>query len=138
MLKGMGKGMLDAVFCVKGMLKGMGKDMLDTVLCVQGMLKGMGKGILGTLFCVQGMLKGMGKGMLGTVTKPVSGVLDLTSGVANALRHTSRGSSHKPPPRRRPPRCCQGPGGLLPLYSLSQAEAQQILYDLNQQDYSEL
>lgn len=89
-------------------------------------------------FCVQGMLKGMGKGMLGTVTKPVSGVLDLTSGVANALRHTSRGSSHKPPPRRRLPRCCQGPGGLLPLYSASQAEAQQILYELNQQDYSEL
>ena len=91
-----------------------------------------------TPVCVQGMLKGMGKGMLGTVTKPVSGVLDLTSGVANALRHTSRGSSHKPPPRRRLPRCCQGPGGLLPLYSASQAEAQQILYELNQQDYSEL
>ncbi|KAL8611447.1 hypothetical protein ACOMHN_014502 [Nucella lapillus] len=113
-------------------------------------IKGFGIGLIGGLTSITsqtikgtrdegfgGLLKGMGKGVLGTVTKPVSGVLDLTSGVANALRDTSRGSSHKPPPRQRVPRCCQGPGGLLPLYSSSQAAAQQILYELNQQDYSE-
>ncbi|XP_076466689.1 LOW QUALITY PROTEIN: intermembrane lipid transfer protein VPS13D-like [Babylonia areolata] len=113
-------------------------------------IKGFGIGLLGGVTSIAsqtikgtrdeglgGLLKGMGKGVLGTVTKPVSGVLDLTSGVANALRDTSRGSSHKPPPRRRTPRCCHGPGGLLPLYSATQAGAQHILYELNQQDYSE-
>lgn len=76
--------------------------------------------------------------MLGTVTKPVTGVFDLTTGLANAVRDTSRSSSHKPPPHRRLPRCCHGPGGLLPLYSRQQAYAQLVLYELNQQDYSEL
>ncbi|XP_025097802.1 vacuolar protein sorting-associated protein 13D-like isoform X4 [Pomacea canaliculata] len=85
----------------------------------------------------EGLFKGVGKGVLGTITKPVSGVLDLTTGVANALRDTSRGSSHKPPPHRRLPRCCRGPGDLLPVYSANQALAQQLFYDFNHQDYSE-
>lgn len=80
----------------------------------------------------------MGKGVLGTVTKPVSGVLDLTSGVANALRDQSRSSSHKAPKSVRSSRCCHGPGGLLPLYNRGQADAQRILYELNQQDHTEL
>lgn len=79
----------------------------------------------------------MGKGVLGTVTKPVSGVLDLTSGFANALRDSSTRTSHRDPARIRGPRRTQGPGGLLPLYSKFQAEALTILYELNGNDFSE-
>lgn len=86
---------------------------------------------------IQGLIKGMGKGVIGTVTKPVSGVLDLTSGLANALRDSSTRTSHRGPNRIRSPRCTQGPGGQLPLYVKSQAEAQIMLYELNDHDYSE-
>ncbi|XP_059165407.1 intermembrane lipid transfer protein VPS13D-like [Physella acuta] len=112
--------------------------------------KGLGHGLLGgvTSFFSQsisgaqsegavGLIKGMGKGVLGTVTKPVSGVLDLTSGFANALRDSSTRTSHRDPARIRGPRRTQGPGGLLPLYSKSQAEALTILYELNGNDFSE-
>ncbi|XP_071113916.1 intermembrane lipid transfer protein VPS13D-like [Haliotis cracherodii] len=113
-------------------------------------MKGLGYGIFGGITSVftqpisgakaegvEGFFKGVGKGVIGTVTKPVAGVFDLTSGVANAVRDTSRSSSRQLPPRVRHPRSCQGPGGLLPSYSSQQAEAQRLLYLLNDNDFSE-
>ncbi|RUS84448.1 hypothetical protein EGW08_007832 [Elysia chlorotica] len=84
-----------------------------------------------------GFIKGMGKGVIGTVTKPVSGVLDLTSGVANALRDSSTRTSNRDPGRVRLPRCTQGPGGLLPPYSQAAAEALTVLHELNDNNFSE-
>ncbi|GFR72193.1 vacuolar protein sorting-associated protein 13D [Elysia marginata] len=84
-----------------------------------------------------GFIKGMGKGVIGTVTKPVSGVLDLTSGVANALRDSSTRTSNRDPGRVRLPRCTQGPGDLLPPYSQAASEALTVLLELNENDFSE-
>ncbi|XP_041352246.1 vacuolar protein sorting-associated protein 13D-like isoform X2 [Gigantopelta aegis] len=113
-------------------------------------MKGLGYGIFGGLTGVftqpiegaredgvEGFLKGVGKGVIGTVTKPVSGVFDFTSALANAVRDSSRSSSRQNPPRIRPQRCCYGPGGLLPAYSRQQAEAQQLLFSINDNDYTE-
>ena len=85
----------------------------------------------------QGFVVGLYEGVTGMVTKPVVGILDFASGTANAIRDTSRRSSHMQPGRVREPRCCHGPGGLLPVYSEKQAEAQSILYMLNDQRYEE-
>lgn len=87
---------------------------------------------------LQGFVTGIIKGAVGTVAKPVSGVLDLASGAANAVRDTSRSSSKSDPPVVRPPRCCHGPGGLLPTYLAKNAHAQKELYRLNRNKYDEL
>ncbi len=42
------------------------------------------------------------------------------------------------PPRCRKPRCCYGPGGLLPSYSKHHATAQEFLFSLNQNNYNEM
>ena len=76
--------------------------------------------------------------MIGTVTKPVAGVLDAASATAFAVRYTSRSSQKQEPVRTREPRCCFGPGGLLPPYSEHHAQAQKFLYKLNDQNYAEL
>uniref|UniRef100_A0A2C9LEM5 UBA domain-containing protein n=1 Tax=Biomphalaria glabrata TaxID=6526 RepID=A0A2C9LEM5_BIOGL len=116
---------------------------------VKAGIKGLGHGLMGGVTSLisqtisgahegpMGLIKGMGKGVIGTVTKPVSGVLDLTSGFANALRDTSLRTSQRCPGRMRPPRCTLGPGGLLPLYSKSQSEALNTLFELNGNDYTE-
>ncbi|XP_053390255.1 intermembrane lipid transfer protein VPS13D-like, partial [Mercenaria mercenaria] len=85
-----------------------------------------------------GFGKGLYQGVTGIVTKPVAGVLDFASGMSNAVRDASRRSSHMQPSRVRNPRCCHGPGGLLPPYSLSQAESQALLYRLNDHCYEEV
>ncbi len=85
------------------------------------------------------MVTGFGKGLVGTITKPVAGVLDLASGTASAVRDTSKSSSRAPPPPRcRKPRCCYGPGGLLPAYSVHHATAQEFLFTLNHNCYTEM
>lgn len=86
---------------------------------------------------VPGFLAGVGKGLVGTVTKPVIGVLDLAAETASALRDTSRRSDKWVPARVRPPRCCCGPGGLLPRYCAAQAAGAALLHALNGNDYSE-
>lgn len=40
---------------------------------------------------IQGLFSGIGKGIVGAVTKPVVGLLDLTSETARAVRDSSRG-----------------------------------------------
>lgn len=39
---------------------------------------------------VQGLVSGIGKGIVGAVTKPVVGLLDLTSETARAVRDSSK------------------------------------------------
>jgi len=82
-------------------------------------------------------MSGLGKGLIGTVTKPVAGFLDLTSGAASTIRDTSKGLQHRRPARVRRPRCCYGPGGLLTPYQDSTAEAQEVLLQKNNYDFSE-
>ena len=68
------------------------------------------------------------KGAVGMVPKFATGVLDLASGAANAIKDTSQ---NRPcPPKVRETRCCHGPGGLLPSYSKRQAEHQRVLHKL--------
>lgn len=77
---------------------GHGKDHL-----VAG-IKGFGFGLLGgatgifkqayegaTNEGIQGLVSGIGKGIVGAVTKPMVGLLDLTSETARAVRDSSRG-----------------------------------------------
>ncbi|XP_063232383.1 intermembrane lipid transfer protein Vps13D [Bacillus rossius redtenbacheri] len=113
--------------------------------------KGLGFGLLGGVSSIvkqtyegasadgwSGLISGFGKGLVGTVTKPVVGILDLASETASAVRDSSRSAKHVVPARFRPPRCVTGPGGLLPPYSKKQAQGQEFLYVINNQDYSEL
>jgi vacuolar protein sorting-associated protein 13D len=87
----------------------------------------------------QGFIKGLGTGFLGTVTKPVAGVLDLASGAANAVRDSSRSGSSMPRITPvRPARCCSGLGGLLPMYCVHHAKAQEYLFSLNNEKYKEM
>lgn len=88
--------------------------------------------------CFQGFVTGVGKGLVGTVTKPVIGLLDLTSEGASAFRELCRDSSRLSPTRYRAPRCVVGPGGLLPPYSAKQSEGQEYLYSINDRNYSEM
>lgn len=85
----------------------------------------------------QGFGVGLYEGVTGLVTKPVAGVLDLAQGMSSAVRDVSKRSSHMTPDRVREPRCCHGPGGLLPSYSQQQAESQTLLYRLNEQNFDE-
>ncbi|ESO90417.1 hypothetical protein LOTGIDRAFT_175825, partial [Lottia gigantea] len=80
---------------------------------------------------------GAGKGIVGTVTKPVTGVLDFTSGVANAVRDKSQVSSKQHPPRSRDPRVSPGIHGVISTYSPSLARAQLHLYNLNNNNHNE-
>ena len=84
------------------------------------------------------MVAGFGKGLVGTITKPVAGVLDFASGTASAVRDTSKSAYRLQPARCRKPRCCYGPGGLLPSYSEHHALAQEYLFSLNENNYGEM
>ncbi|XP_070615164.1 intermembrane lipid transfer protein VPS13D isoform X2 [Erythrolamprus reginae] len=80
---------------------------------------------------VSGFISGLGKGLVGTLTKPVAGALDFASETAQAVRETATLTGPRTQAERiRKPRCCQGPQGLLPRYSGSQAEGQEILFKL--------
>ncbi|XP_074642818.1 intermembrane lipid transfer protein VPS13D-like [Tubulanus polymorphus] len=113
-------------------------------------VKGLGYGLVGGMTSIitqtyhgaskdgiEGFFTGFGKGVVGTVAKPVAGVLDFASGAASALRDTSRSNSRNPR-RKREPRCCHRPGGLLPIYSKHDSEAQKTLFMLNHNNYSEM
>ena len=84
----------------------------------------------------QGIMGGAITGALGMVAKPVAGALDLISNTAGAVSSSS--STVIDPPRSRRPRCCTGPGGLLPVYSGSSARAQEALFVLNKNNYKEM
>ncbi|XP_072833810.2 intermembrane lipid transfer protein VPS13D [Pogona vitticeps] len=80
---------------------------------------------------VSGFISGLGKGLVGTVTKPVAGALDFASETAQAVRETATLTCPRTQAERvRRPRCCRGPQGLLPRYSDSQAEGQELLFKL--------
>lgn len=76
----------------------------------------------------QGAITGAAAGFAGAIPKIATGVLDLASGAANAIKDTSQ--SKYCPAKVRETRCCHGPGGLLPSYSKRQADQQRLLYKL--------
>ena len=77
-------------------------------------------------------MKGIGKGIIGTVAKPTAGVLDLASGTAAAFRGNVAKSSHVYQPKPvRMRRNCFGPGGIIPRYSRTHAEGQEIMVKLS-------
>ena len=63
-----------------------------------------------------GFVTGIGKGVVGTIAKPIAGTLDLVSNTSAAVRAQTL-SSTDAHDRRRLPRCCMGPGRILPLYT---------------------
>jgi vacuolar protein sorting-associated protein 13D len=71
----------------------------------------------------------LGKGLVGTVTKPVQGILDFTSGIANAAKEvvssTGPPKSRFPAQRIRPPRVATSLNGTIPVYDHELATAQQ-------------
>ncbi|XP_063001312.1 intermembrane lipid transfer protein VPS13D isoform X9 [Elgaria multicarinata webbii] len=84
---------------------------------------------------VSGFISGLGKGLVGTVTKPVAGALDFASETAQAMRETTAPTAPRTQAERvRKPRCCMGPQGLLPRYSEIQAEGQELLFKLTDND----
>lgn len=114
-------------------------------------LKGFGLGIFGgatSIFLysytemqnkgIQGLISGIGKGVVGTVTKPLIGILDLTSETAHAVKESSRSPYEAVPNRKRLPRCTTSLTlGLLPRYSTLLAIGQQHLYVINQRNFKE-
>ena len=84
----------------------------------------------------QGFFTGIGKGIVGTVAKPAAGVLDLASGAAAAVRGSARSKQYAPKPVRLK-RNCYDSGGVLPSYSRSMAEGQDVLLKLNECDITE-
>ena len=86
---------------------------------------------------VTGAFAGFGKGAVGTVSKPIVGVLDLTNGIASAIRETSKTSYKMEIPRFRETRCCSIPGALLTPFSRTDADGQKILYEVNGFNFNE-
>ncbi|OQR68370.1 vacuolar protein sorting-associated protein 13D-like [Tropilaelaps mercedesae] len=72
-----------------------------------------------------GFVGGVGKGIMGSGVLSAVGVLDLATGMAAALRDSSK--THARPARHRSPRLSRGPRGLLPVYSAQVAEGQMLL-----------
>lgn len=81
---------------------------------------------------LQGAVVGFVKGVGGVVPKVATGVLDLASGAANAIKDHSH--SRYTPKRVRESRWCKGPGGLLPSYGKKHADHQRFLFKLNKYD----
>ncbi|CAL4145247.1 unnamed protein product, partial [Meganyctiphanes norvegica] len=108
-------------------------------------LRGLGLGIYGGLTSIvsqtysgasqegfPGFFSGFAKGMVGTVTKPAIGFLDLASGTASAVRDTSKNPEKKMPGRIRKPRLVIGLNGMMPRYSPTQADGQELLLSFSQ------
>ncbi|XP_050720689.1 intermembrane lipid transfer protein VPS13D-like isoform X3 [Eriocheir sinensis] len=103
-------------------------------------LKGLGLGLYGGLTSIvsqtytgatqeglPGFISGFAKGMVGTVTKPAIGLLDLASSTSLAVRDSSKNPMQKMPNRARKPRLVVGLNGMIPRYSMNQAEGQELL-----------
>jgi vacuolar protein sorting-associated protein 13D len=91
---------------------------------------------------VSGAFAGLGRGAVGTVSKPIVGVLDFATGIASAIRETSKTMSKMEMPRVRESRCCcanssGGGGALLSAFSRAHANGQKILYQVNGLNLSE-
>jgi hypothetical protein len=80
---------------------------------------------------VGGAFSGLGRGAVGTVSKPIVGVLDFATGIASAIRETSKGIYKMEIPRIRETRCCAMPGALLSIFSRSDANGQKTMYQVN-------
>ena len=72
------------------------------------------------------------------MAKPIAGVLSLASGATAAIRETTSRVSRIQPAPTRLRRCCVGPNGALPCYSLQQARGQEYLWRLNDGNFTEL
>lgn len=115
-------------------------------------LKGLGVGIIGGFTSIvtqtfdgvasdgiEGLVSGFGKGLLGTITKPTVGLLDFATGMSTAIRDTVRKvSQNEIIQRKRLPRVCSGPSGLLPPYDHQQALGQQYFYQSLAREVGEL
>lgn len=86
---------------------------------------------------ISGAFTGLGKGAVGTVSKPIVGVLDLTNGIASAIRETSRIGNKIELPRVREKRCCSTSGPFLSPFSETDANGQNVLYNVNNYDLNE-
>ncbi|RMZ96835.1 vacuolar sorting-associated 13D isoform X2 [Brachionus plicatilis] len=86
---------------------------------------------------IGGAVTGLMRGAVGTVSKPVVGVLDFATGIASAIKETSKTGSKMELPKIRESRCCSTSGGLLTLFSRFDANGQKILYQVNDLDLSE-
>ncbi len=87
---------------------------------------------------VSGAFAGLGRGAVGTVSKPIVGVLDFATGIASAIRETSKTMSKMEMPRVRESRCCAtSSGALLSAFSRADANGQKILYQVNGLNLSE-
>lgn len=85
-----------------------------------------------------GFFTGLGWGLIGTISKPAIGVLDLATGTATAIKESSKSSLKALPKRMRPPRLVIGPGGSMPVYSVTQGLGQERMYKMNGRDYNEI
>jgi len=74
---------------------------------------------------------------VGTVSKPLVGVLDFATGIASAIRETSKTNYKMETPRVREIRCCSTHGALLAPFSRPDSNGQKILYQVNNFDLSE-
>lgn len=80
-----------------------------------------------------GAFTGLAKGLIGTVTKPAAGLLDFASGTTAAITQGTRSTNNIGEISRiRLPRCCQGPGEILPRYSSDLAQGMATMWKLNQ------
>ena len=70
------------------------------------------------------------------MAKPAAGVLDFASGAAAAVRGSARGKQYSPKAVRLK-RNCYDAGGLLPSYSRSMSEGQDVLLKINDCDVTE-
>ena len=86
---------------------------------------------------VGGIAVGVAKGIIGTVSKPMVGVLDFASGLALAIKESSRPSKSVLTKRIRTPRCPTNMYGLLQPYSDFDANGQWLLYQMNRGDLTE-
>jgi len=77
-----------------------------------------------------GFFKGVGKGLVGAVTKPVVGVFDLASNVAEGVRNTTTVFDNPERDRARMPRHVPADGVLRP-YSAREAMGQYWMRDLD-------
>jgi vacuolar protein sorting-associated protein 13D len=80
---------------------------------------------------MSGAFVGLGKGAVGTVSKPVVGILDLATGIASAIKETSKTTVKMEMNRVRESRCCGTSGTILAPFSRSDADGQKILYQVN-------
>lgn len=82
---------------------------------------------------VEGFFKGLGKGAIGLVARPTAGVVDFASGSFEAVKRATESSEDTN--RLRPPRFMH-PDGVLRPYSLSEANGNKLLKEIEKGKYA--